>query len=82
MYIILFYNCYIIKFFICTIFIFCRDGGLPLTPNLLPREKGNGSWRWFAVDFKFFEFLLEGEGKKTKVFIAERSKGRVSSIRF
>ena len=43
---------------------------------------GKGSRRWFAVDSKSFEFSEEGEGRKVKVFIIERSKGRVSWIRF
>ena len=46
------------------------------------REKGNGSRRWFAINSKSFELSLEGEGRKMKVFITERSRGRVSWIRF
>ena len=40
----------------------------------------NGNW--FAVEAKSFEITVEGEGKKTKYFITERSRGRASWIRF
>ena len=46
------------------------------------REKGKGSRRWFFVNSKSFEFSVEGEGRKLKVIIIERSRGRVSWIRF
>ena len=38
--------------------------------------------RWFSVDSKSFEFVVEGEGSKSKVFITERHRDRVSWIRF
>ena len=37
---------------------------------------------WFAVEAKSFEITVEGEGKKAKFFITERSRGNVSWIRF
>ena len=37
---------------------------------------------WFTVEAKSFEITVEGEGKKTKYFITERSRGNVSWIRF
>ena len=37
---------------------------------------------WFAVEAKSFEITVEGEGKKTKYVITERSRGKVSWIRF
>ena len=37
---------------------------------------------WFAVEAKSFEITAEGEGKKTKYVITERSRGKVSWIRF
>ena len=40
----------------------------------------NGNW--FAVESKSFEFTMEGEGKKAKCFITERSRGIASWIRF
>ena len=40
----------------------------------------NGNW--FAVKSKSFEFTMEGEGKKAKCFITERSRGIASWIRF
>ena len=43
-------------------------------------DERNGNW--FAVESKSFEFTMEGEGKKTKFFITERSKGIASWIRF
>ena len=43
-------------------------------------DKRNGNW--FAVEAKSFEFMVEGEGKKTKYFITERSRGKASWIRF
>ena len=39
------------------------------------RENGKGSRRWFSVDSKSFEFSVEGEGRKMKVFITERRAG-------
>ena len=36
----------------------------------------------FAVESKSFEFTMEGEGKKAKCFITERSRGIASWIRF
>ena len=38
--------------------------------------------RWFSVDHKSFEIEEVGEGRKTKIFITERSRGRSSWIRF
>ena len=38
--------------------------------------------RWFSVDHKSFEIEEVGEGRKAKVFITERSRGRSSWIRF
>ena len=46
------------------------------------RVLGKGIRRWFSVDSKSFEFLVEGEGKKLKAIIIERSRGCVSWIRF
>ena len=43
-------------------------------------DERNGNW--FAVEAKSFEFTMEGEGKKTKYFITERSRGKASWIRF
>ena len=37
---------------------------------------------WFAVEAKSFEISVDGEGKKTKYIITERSRGKVSWIRF
>ena len=36
----------------------------------------------FAVESKSFEFTMEGEGKKAKCFITERSRGIALWIRF
>ena len=38
--------------------------------------------RWFSIDSKSFEFKVEGEGRKSQVFITERHKRRISWIRF
>ena len=38
--------------------------------------------RWFSVNPKSFEFVVEGEGSKSKVFITKRRRGRVSWIHF
>ena len=38
------------------------------------RENGKGIRRWFPSDSKSFEFSVEGEGGKMKVFITERSR--------
>ena len=43
---------------------------------------GKGSKKWFSVDSKSFEVSLEGEGRKSRVFITKRSRGFVSWIRF
>ena len=43
-------------------------------------DERNGNW--FAVESKSFEFKMEGEGKKAKCFITERSRGLASWIRF
>ena len=43
-------------------------------------DERNGNW--FAVESKSFEFTLEGEGKKAKCFITERSRGIALWIRF
>ena len=43
-------------------------------------DERNGNW--FAVKSKSFEFTMEGEGKKTKIFITERSRGIALWIRF
>ena len=43
-------------------------------------DERNGNW--FAVESKLFEFTMEGEGKKAKCFITERSRGIASWIRF
>ena len=37
---------------------------------------------WFAVEAKSFKITVEGEGKKAKFFITERSRGNVLWIRF
>ena len=37
---------------------------------------------WFAVEAKSFEITVDGEVKKTKYVITERSRGKVSWIRF
>ena len=42
----------------------------------------NANANWFAVEAKTFEITVEGEGKKTKYVITERSRGKVSWIRF
>ena len=34
--------------------------------------------RWFSVDHKSFEIKEVGEGRKAKVFITERRRGRSS----
>ena len=41
-----------------------------------------GLKKWFFVDSKSFEILVEGEGKSLKGFIIERRKGVVSWVRF
>ena len=48
------------------------------------KEHGTGEMNanWFAVEAKSFEITVEGEGKKTKYVITERSRGKVSWIRF
>ena len=38
--------------------------------------------RWFSIDHKSFEIEEVGEGRKAKVFITERSRGRSSWIHF
>ena len=38
--------------------------------------------RWFSADYKSFEFMVEGEGRKTQVIITERRRGQLSWIRF
>ena len=43
---------------------------------------GRGSKKWFFVNSKSFEVLLEGERRQSRVFIIERSRGFVSWIRF
>ena len=43
-------------------------------------DERNGNW--FAVESKSFELKMEGEGKKTKCFITERSRGAASWIWF
>ena len=43
-------------------------------------DERNGNW--FAVESKSFKFSMEGEGKKAKWFITERSRGIASWIRF
>ena len=43
-------------------------------------DERNGNW--FAVESKSFKFTMEGEGKKAKCFITERSRGIASWIRF
>ena len=37
---------------------------------------------WFAVEAKSFEITVDGGGRKTKYVITERSRGKVSWIRF
>ena len=39
-------------------------------------------WRWFSVDYKSFEFMVEGVGRKTQVIITKRRRGQISWIRF
>ena len=39
-------------------------------------DERNGNW--FAVESKSFKFTMEGEGKKVKCFITERSRGIAS----
>ena len=46
------------------------------------KERMRGSKKWFFVDLKSFEVLVEGEGRFVKGFITERRKGLVSWIRF
>ena len=43
-------------------------------------DERNGNW--FAIESKSFKFTMEGEGKKTKNFITERSRDIASWIRF
>ena len=38
--------------------------------------------RWFSFDSKSFKFMVEGEGRKSQVFIIERRRGRISWICF
>ena len=38
--------------------------------------------RWFFVDSKSFEILVEGEGRYLRGFITERRKGVLSWVRF
>ena len=38
--------------------------------------------KWFSVDSKSFEFKVEGEGRKSQVFITERHRGQISWIHF
>ena len=51
-----------------------------MTENWKNNDKMNANW--FAVEAKSFEITAEGEGKKTKYVITERSRGKVSWIRF
>ena len=37
---------------------------------------------YVSIDSKSFEFAVEGEGRHLRVIITERSRGRVSWIRF
>ena len=46
----------------------------------MANKEGNANW--FAVEAKSFEITVDGEGKKTKYVITERSRGKVSWIRF
>ena len=48
--------------------------------GLMREDERNGNW--FAVESKSFKFTMEGEGKKAKCFITERSRGIASWIRF
>ena len=41
-----------------------------------------GSRRWFTVEAKSFEILVEGVGRRKQFFIIEKSKGGISWIRF
>ena len=41
-----------------------------------------GSKRWFTVEAKSFEILVEGVGRRKQYFIIEKSKGGISWIRF
>ena len=41
-----------------------------------------GSRRWFTVEAKSFEILVEGVGRRKQYFIIEKSKGGISWIRF
>ena len=38
--------------------------------------------KWFSVDSKSFEILVEGEGRSLKGYITERRTGVVSWVRF
>ena len=40
-----------------------------------------GSRKWFSVEAKNFEILVEGEGRRKQFFIIEKSKGGISWIR-
>ena len=46
------------------------------------REKALGKHKWFSVDAKYFEILVEGEERNQKGCIMERSRGLVSWIHF
>ena len=41
-----------------------------------------GSRRWFTVEVKSFEILVEGVGRRKQFFIIEKSKGGILWIRF
>ena len=41
-----------------------------------------GSRRWFTVEAKSYEILVEGVGRRKQFFIIEKSKGGISWIRF
>ena len=43
---------------------------------------GKGRRTWFSIEAKSFEISTEGDGRKMKVFITERSRGPVSWIHF
>ena len=45
-------------------------------------REDNRNKNWFVVESKSFEISTEGEGRKVKIFITERSKGLSSWIQF
>ena len=48
----------------------------------MSRENGRGLRVCFAIEAKSFELIVDGVGRRQKIFITERSRGVVAWIRF